>query len=818
MKRHNGARACRLEQLEPRLAMAAAWQNPGQPLDANNDLLVNQADYQLLFNAYLAGKATKPLGTRAAGSTEPYFDVNGNGKFDFADYNDTYSVVVLKKPLVTAKLMTDAIIGGRVISAAATDKLQGRLNQGSWADLSARVSASQFQLTTADYLTMSGASLAAGTHNLELRLLRGTKVISTVMDLAFIYEGPIVSSVPPVDSPPEVDPPPTDPPPTDPPPTDPPPTDPPPTDPPPADPPPVDPPPPVTLTLPTLPAWQNPGQSLDVNNDSLVNQADVTLLMNAGLAGKISKPLGARVAGSAEPFHDVNGDGKFEWSDYNLVSNAVLLKTPTVTAGLKQDTDIVGDRLTTNATLVGRVFNAAATDKLQGRLNQGAWSDLSSYVAGAQFELGSVALAAMRGPALTTGVYTVELRLLRGTKVIGNGMDLQFGYTSLEAPPSVVPPETQPVGDPTVVTQVPWTGSQVPGVVVDFQATSSGQYIGSPSIVILPNGDYVATHDLFGPSSAEDTVKVFVSSDQGATWQLRSTIVGQFFSNLFLVDDSLYLMGTKSEIGSVLIRRSTDGGVTWTSPTESTTGLLLNGSYSTAPTPTVTHNGRVWRAMEFVAAGIWGLNYQPFVMSASVGADLLLASSWTSSNKIVPQGTWLNRDFGGFLEGNIVIAPDGSVVNILRVHQPSFSEKAALVRISADGTTATFNPTQDFIDFPGGSKKFTIRYDQVSGKYWTLANMVPPAYAGLEPVQRTRNTLALVSSTNLRDWQVNRIVLQHADVETTGFQYADWQIAGDDLAVVIRTAFRDTQGNLPPSAHDSNYLTFLRIKNFRLSN
>lgn len=45
--------------------------------------------------------------------------------------------------------------------------------------------------------------------------------------------------------------------------------------------------------------------------------------------------------------------------------------------------------------------------------------------------------------------------------------------------------------------------SKVPGVVVNHIPAHTGIYIGSPSICILPNGDYVASHDQFGPNSTE---------------------------------------------------------------------------------------------------------------------------------------------------------------------------------------------------------------------------------------------------------------------------------------------------------------------------
>ena len=45
--------------------------------------------------------------------------------------------------------------------------------------------------------------------------------------------------------------------------------------------------------------------------------------------------------------------------------------------------------------------------------------------------------------------------------------------------------------------------SKVPGIVVAYSPASSGKYIGSPSLAVLPNGDYVASHDFCGPESNE---------------------------------------------------------------------------------------------------------------------------------------------------------------------------------------------------------------------------------------------------------------------------------------------------------------------------
>src|SRR5262245_31432335 len=75
-----------------------------------------------------------------------------------------------------------------------------------------------------------------------------------------------------------------------------------------------------------------------------------------------------------------------------------------------------------------------------------------------------------------------------------------------------------------------------PGVVIDHVAAATGQYIGSPSLAILTNGVYVASHDYFGPRSTEHSralSAVFQSTNRGDNWSKISEVHGQFWSTLF---------------------------------------------------------------------------------------------------------------------------------------------------------------------------------------------------------------------------------------------------------------------------------------------
>ncbi len=358
--------------------------------------------------------------------------------------------------------------------------------------------------------------------------------------------------------------------------------------------------------------------------------------------------------------------------------------------------------------------------------------------------------------------------------------------------------------------------ARVPGVVVDYQAAETGKYIGSPSIAVLPNGDYVASHDVFGPRSQFNRTRVFASCDAGRSWQHVSDVVGAFWSTLFLHQDALYLIGAMGRYGDTVIRRSNDRGHTWTTPADSHTGILLTDQrYHCAPQPVLFHEGRIWRAMEDAGGpGGWAKHFRAFMMSAPLDADLLKAESWTVSNRVATKPGWLDNKFNGWLEGNAVATPDGEVVNILRVDVPTGGGTAALIHVSHDGKTSSFEPETGFRDMPGGSVKFTIRFDPKSKYYWALANAVPERHLGRRNPGSTRNTLALIRSVDLRHWEVRSFVAYHPDVRYHGFQYPDWQFEGDDIIGVSRTAYDDEKGGAH-NFHDANYLTFHRIADFR---
>ncbi|MDD3078809.1 MAG: polysaccharide deacetylase family protein [Paludibacter sp.] len=351
-----------------------------------------------------------------------------------------------------------------------------------------------------------------------------------------------------------------------------------------------------------------------------------------------------------------------------------------------------------------------------------------------------------------------------------------------------------------------------PGVVIHNSKASSQIYIGSPSIVVLADGTYLASHDYFGTTTESF---VYKSTDKGETWERIAEIMHLKWSTIFRRGNEVYLIGVNvngAEYGNTVILKSLDNGVTWTSPTNSTNGLLRSGYYHCAPVPVVKYNGRYWRAMEDrgEANGSWG-NFKAFMMSVDENTDLLDASNWTFSNELTFDAG-LNGYGNAWLEGNAVIAKDGTVKDILRVNYAS-DDIAAIVDISADGKMASFDAENSFVSLPGALKKFTIRYDTISGKYWTLSNYVLPADRGGN-LERTRNTIALSYSSDLKNWTIKEILLHVDEISYHGFQYLDWLFDGDDIIAVSRTAWDDETGQAN-SQHNANYITFHRFKNFR---
>ena len=366
--------------------------------------------------------------------------------------------------------------------------------------------------------------------------------------------------------------------------------------------------------------------------------------------------------------------------------------------------------------------------------------------------------------------------------------------------------------------------SLAPGVVISYRASPSSLdvllgndvYIADADIVVLPNGNYLASHSYFGDGSTETTAamtRVFRSTNQGATWNFLIQFQPLWRASLFVYGGALYIIGPTHNGGSYsTIRKSTDNGSTWTTPVDASTGnfeaVPLAGALGTPNNPLVFNN-RLY-------AGGGG---RATLSTPTTTADPLVASDWRQSGSVQTFTTWqvglagaLGSAFIG--EGQAVASPETGVVVLGKVEGFPYT---AVLRADRALGDMRFSPSHDFAAMPGGEKKFGAMYDAGSGKFFVLGNPILPAHAAdasLTP-QLKRNTAAVLSSRDLSNWEVEKIFLYSPNLGYEAWQYLQFDFDGGDLVVASRTAFDVGDTYRPPRGHDSNLLTFHRIPNFR---
>ena len=218
------------------------------------------------------------------------------------------------------------------------------------------------------------------------------------------------------------------------------------------------------------------------------------------------------------------------------------------------------------------------------------------------------------------------------------------------------------------------TGS-VPGTVIhylhprDDAYSFSGHCLCSPAIVRLPSGRLLVSMDVYASRHAQNLTLLYTSDDEGATWHYCNDLFPCFWGKPFVHRGALYMLAVSSEYGFLVIGRSDDEGRSWTRPTALFPGCGIRNEMGMhqAPTPVISHRGRLWSAVDY---GTWECGgHCSGMVSAAEDADLLDPANWTCTEFLpfshewegaVPESRW------GLLEGNAVAGPDGTLYNMLR--------------------------------------------------------------------------------------------------------------------------------------------------------
>ena len=338
----------------------------------------------------------------------------------------------------------------------------------------------------------------------------------------------------------------------------------------------------------------------------------------------------------------------------------------------------------------------------------------------------------------------------------------------------------------------------------------SGRYLCSPSLLRHPDGYWLASMDVFAAGEPQNLTLIFRSDNDGQTWHYVSELFPCFWGKLFLHKGELYMLGCSTEYGDLLIGKSNDGGRTFGVPTVIARGANgKNGvpGFHTNPQNMMVCNHRLWRALEW---GSWGIDkHVAMVISCDIDDDLLKPSNWSISAPVAfsPDFAFETKGYGkntAMIEGTLAVAPDGTIVNVMRFHQPG---KAIAFTVCKEHPQAAMT-YRTLIDLPINRSKFIIQYDAVGKLYYTIGCYV---YDESEK-SNARNWLVLLTSPDLIHWSVKQSIYDYheTDHKKIGFQYVDFCFDGEDIAFLCRTAINGAKGY-----HDSNYLTFDRIKDFR---
>ena len=294
------------------------------------------------------------------------------------------------------------------------------------------------------------------------------------------------------------------------------------------------------------------------------------------------------------------------------------------------------------------------------------------------------------------------------------------------------------------------------------------------------------------------------SSDGGQTWTRVGEVQSLSNASLFELNGQLVLIGMHNGPGNVMLGIY-DPELGTMEIVELTFDVGIR-----APCTVAIENGRIYCA------------FNDAVISADVTSDIRRSGSWTLSNnpqellsradfeRVTGEKTGANNIFW-MEEGNVIMGPDGELYVVYRLDAAPTWGYAVIFRLSADGSTlSVVEECNSIIRFPYTQSKFTVRYDEATGRYVSLTSL--PAAQTMQQ----RNVLGLVISEDLIHWEVVEVLLVDREMLNTtvsyvshAFQYVDFVFSGDDILFVVREAVGETN-----YFHDGNYIAMYTLSDY----
>lgn len=347
--------------------------------------------------------------------------------------------------------------------------------------------------------------------------------------------------------------------------------------------------------------------------------------------------------------------------------------------------------------------------------------------------------------------------------------------------------------------------------------------------------------------------RIYISDDGGKSFRFIKTFPFEH-ARLFDDGDRVYIIG---QLKDLKIIASDDGGETWSEPSV----LTEDGAYHGAPTNVIRHNGYIYMAFEndmHRDVTTWNVSaLSPVVLKAKEGSDLTKRENWIFSQQMSFRNAVPAKDLDYFGVpfystpekasapcGRVRCAPPGWLeTNVVKIYDKEhylYDESAVylFMRAHTGGTgycammkareTITGGLTLEYVyapsgkkwvycPMPGGQMKFHILYDEETKTYWLLSTQATDSMRRAEylPDDRfnlpnnERHRLQLHFSYNMIDWCFACMV-DAGEGQRQSRHYAAMDFDGDDIVIASRSG-----DELCLDAHDTNLITFHRVKDFR---
>ena len=347
---------------------------------------------------------------------------------------------------------------------------------------------------------------------------------------------------------------------------------------------------------------------------------------------------------------------------------------------------------------------------------------------------------------------------------------------------------------------------KAPGTVVNYIHPRETQYIYSgvntcsPSLLKLPSGKLLASHDVYKKGGAQNLTIIYSSEDNGKHWNFVTELFPCCWGCLFWHGDKVYCLGVSTEYGDLLLGCSEDEGKTWGMPTVLGRGCCKcdGNGFQKAPFPVIKYSGRMWFLVEF---GSWSTGeFSYLVYSADEGDDLMKPESWTISEP-------LKMDYAGWglkkisdrmglgydpmpIEGNLTVMPDGELKAVLRC----MDNTAVLLKMDYRNPEESLQ-FEKLLKFPMAHSKFEIR-QKYDGSYIAVGNRLPK-----------RSILSVYTSVDALNWEYIKDILDYSSVDCDGVyigvQYPSFFVENNTVNVLVRAAINNAD-----NFHDANYILF----------